>query len=102
MPDWELVELIPGGNWAIAAVGLLAVPGVRKHLRPVAGAVVRSGLGLVGHVTRIVVETRENAEDLVGEVRAGSASPGVEHRPKAKERAGARRSSSEAEPEAVG
>lgn len=73
MPGWEFVEVIPGGNWGLAVFGLLAVPAVRNRLRQIAGVVVRGVLALIGQVTWIVVETRENAEDLVEEVRHGSA-----------------------------
>ena len=73
MPGWEFVEVIPGGNWGLAVLGLLAVPAVRNRLRQIAGVVVRGVLALIGQVTWIVIETRENAEDLVEEVRHGSA-----------------------------
>lgn len=73
MPGWEFVEVIPGGNWGLAVLGLLAVPAIRNRLRQIAGGVVRGALALIGQVTWIVVETRENAEDLVEEVRHGSA-----------------------------
>jgi hypothetical protein len=75
MPGWEFVEVIPGGNWGLAVLGLLAVPAVRNRLRQIAGIVVRGVLALIGQVTWIVIETRENAEDLVEEVRHGSAPP---------------------------
>ena len=73
MLGWELVEVIPGGNWGLAALGLLAVPAIRKRLRRIAGVVLQGTMALMGQVTRIVVEPRENAEDLVDEVRRGSA-----------------------------
>lgn len=66
----ELFDVIPGGRWTFALVGLLAVPGVRRQLRPVAKAVIKAGLVATDQVKELVAEAREQAGDLVAEARA--------------------------------
>jgi hypothetical protein len=60
---------IPGGNVTLAAVGLLAVPGVRKQLRPIAKGAIHVGFVVADQLRQFVGEAREQAEDLVAEVR---------------------------------
>jgi Protein of unknown function (DUF5132) len=66
----DFIEFIPGGAWTVAAVGLLSVPAVRKQVRPAAKFAVRAGLVVVDGLKGFVAEAREQAEDLVAEVRA--------------------------------
>lgn len=71
----EFFDVIPGGRWTIAALGLLAIPGVRWQLRPVAKAVVRAGLAVTDKTKEMVAEAREQTSDLVAEVRAEREAP---------------------------
>lgn len=66
----EFFDFIPGGRLTVAALGLLAIPGVRRQLRPVAKAAIRTGLTVTDQVKTIVAEAREQTSDLVAEARA--------------------------------
>jgi hypothetical protein len=58
------------GPWGIAAVVLLAVPGSRKALKTVAKEAVRAGLTISEGVKDLVSEIKEEADDVVAEVKA--------------------------------
>lgn len=66
----ELFGFIPGGPWAVGAVALLAVPGVRRSLRPLAKSAIKISLGAVDQVKSLTAEAREQASDLVAEAKA--------------------------------
>lgn len=66
----EIFGFVPGGPWVLGAVALLAVPGVRKTLRPVAKATIKAGIGVVEQVKNLTAEAREQATDLYAEAKA--------------------------------
>jgi hypothetical protein len=71
-----LTETIPGGQFTLLGLGLLAVPSVRRQLRPVAKAAVRGGLAITDQLKGFVAEAREQTSDLVAEVRSERAEGG--------------------------
>ena len=66
----EILDYVPGGRLTVAALALLALPGVRRQLRPAAKAAIRAGLVLTDGVKEMIAEAREQTSDLVAEVRA--------------------------------
>lgn len=66
----EIFDFVPGGPWVLGAVALLAVPGVRKTLRPVAKATIKAGIGVIEQVKNLTAEAREQASDLYAEAKA--------------------------------
>lgn len=66
----ELLDFLPGGPWLLGAVALLAVPGVRRGLRPMAKATIKVGIGVVDQVKNLTAEAREQANDLYAEAKA--------------------------------
>ncbi|MGI8550378.1 MAG: DUF5132 domain-containing protein [Dehalococcoidia bacterium] len=66
----ELFGAVPGGPWVVGAIALLAVPGVRRSLRPLAKGAVKVGLNLADGVKTLTAETREQAGDLYEEAKA--------------------------------
>src|SRR5262249_33164618 len=85
----EFLDAIPGGRLTLAALALLAVPGVRRQLRPLARAAIRAGLAVTDQVKELIAETREQASDLVAEARAerAGAQDGAGARPARRSRA---------------
>jgi len=65
----ELLERI-GGPWVVAAAVLVATNGGRKLLRSATKEAIRVGLTASDRVKEIVAEVREEAGDLVAEVKA--------------------------------
>lgn len=66
----EFFDVVPGGRLTVAALGLLALPGVRRQLRPVAKAALRAGLAVTDQMKGFVAEAREQTSDLIAEVRS--------------------------------
>lgn len=66
----ELLDFVPGGRLTVAALALLAVPGVRRQFRPVAKVAVRASLAVTDSMKEMVAEVREQTSDLVAEVRS--------------------------------
>jgi hypothetical protein len=58
------------GPWGIAAVLLFAIPGSRKTLKTVAKEAVRAGLTISEGVKDLYSEIKEEAGDVVAEVKA--------------------------------
>ena len=71
----ELLDFLPGGPWLLGAAALLAIPGVRRTLRPVAKATIKVGIGVVDQVKGLTAEAREQASDLYAEAKAERAEP---------------------------
>ena len=69
MADLELMDIVPGSPWLLAGVALLAVPGVRRELRPAAKAGMRAGLAVYERSRTFFAEAREQANDLMAEAR---------------------------------
>lgn len=65
----EILEFVPGGPWIVGAVALLAVPGVRRSLRPLAKGAIKAGLTVAEGVKSMTAEAREQATDLYEEVK---------------------------------
>jgi hypothetical protein len=63
---WEAAT----GKWGIIAVAILALPGGRNALRSAGKEVIRAGLVVNDKVKEIVAEVREEASDVVAEVKA--------------------------------
>jgi hypothetical protein len=66
----DLLDFIPGGPWLLGAVALLAVPGVRKSLRPLAKSTMKLGIAVTDQVKGLTAETREQINDLYEEARS--------------------------------
>ena len=65
----SLVDWVPGGEFTFIAAALLAVPGVRRQLRPVAKSALRVGLAVTDQVKDWTAEAREQANDIVAEIK---------------------------------
>src|SRR5450830_1116806 len=65
----SLVDWVPGGEFTFIAAVLLAVPGVRRQLRPVAKSALRVGMAVTDQVKGWTAETREQANDIVAEIK---------------------------------
>ncbi len=66
----EILEFLPGGPWLLGAVALLAIPGVRNGLRPLAKSTMKAGMAVADQVKALTAETREQVNDLYEEARA--------------------------------
>ncbi len=73
------------GPWGIAAAVLLLLPGSRKMARTVTKEVIRAGMTVTDNVKDLLAEAKEEASDVVAEVRA-------ERKGTAKEKAAAHKS----------
>lgn len=58
------------GPWGIAAAVLLLMPGGRKLTRTVTKEVIRAGMTVTDNVKDLLAEAKEEASDVVAEVRA--------------------------------
>ena len=58
------------GRWGILAVALVAFPGGRKFLRSAAKEIIRSGVVVADKMKGLASEIKEEASDVVAEVRA--------------------------------
>jgi hypothetical protein len=65
----SFVDWVPGGEFTFIAAALLAVPGVRRQLRPVAKSALRVGMAVTDQVKGWTAETREQANDIVAEIK---------------------------------
>src|ERR1035437_3754086 len=65
----SFVDWIPGGEYTFVAAALLAVPGVRHQLRPVAKSALRVGLTVTDQIKGWTAEAREQANDIVAEIK---------------------------------
>jgi len=65
----EIFEFLPGGPWLLGAVALLAIPGVRNSLRPLAKSTMKAGMAVADQVKALTAETREQVNDLYEEAR---------------------------------
>jgi len=65
----SLVDWVPGGEFTFIAAALLAVPGVRRQLRPVAKSALRVGLAVTDQAKDWTAEAREQANDIVAEIK---------------------------------
>lgn len=65
----ELLDFIPGGPWVLGAVALLAVPGIRQSLRPLAKGAIKMGMSMADQVKSLSAEAREQANDLYEEAK---------------------------------
>lgn len=65
-----------GGKWGLLAVAAVALPGGRKLLRSAAKEVIRAGLVVTENVKELAGEIKEEANDVVAEVKAERASKG--------------------------
>jgi hypothetical protein len=65
-----VAEVLPGGGWTLTAVSLLALPGVRRALRPAAKMVIRGGLAVTDSVRGVATDVRQGTSGLVSEVRS--------------------------------
>jgi hypothetical protein len=80
----ELLDSIPTGRLLPGAAALLAIPGVRKSLRPVAKVAIKAGVTFVVELENLMVEAREQASDLYAEAKAESeAATDIARTPKA-------------------
>ena len=70
MADFDAFEDAPVGGWALAALGLLSVPAVRRQLTPVAHGLGAIGAFIVARVRELVGEPEERDEDLVRQAPA--------------------------------
>jgi hypothetical protein len=66
----EILEFLPGGPWLLGAVALLAIPGVRNSLRPLAKSTMKAGMAVADQVKALTAETREQVNDLYEEARS--------------------------------
>jgi hypothetical protein len=58
------------GRWGLLAVALVALPGGRKFLRTAAKEVIRAGITVVDRAQELAAEIKEEASDVVAEVRS--------------------------------
>lgn len=58
------------GPWGLAAVALVAFPGGRKLLRPVAKEAIRAGLIVSDKMKVLVAEVKEETQDILAEVNS--------------------------------
>ncbi len=65
----DILEFLPGGPWLLGAVALLAIPGVRNSLRPLAKGTMKAGMAVADQVKALTAETREQMNDLYEEAR---------------------------------
>jgi hypothetical protein len=65
----EILE-VAMGPWGIAAAVLLLLPGSRKMARTVTKEVIRAGMTVGDNVKDMLSEVKEEASDVVAEVRA--------------------------------
>ena len=65
----DLLGVIPGGPWLLGAVALLAIPGVRQGLRPLAKGAIKVGMNVTDQVKSLTAEAREQASDLYEEAK---------------------------------
>jgi hypothetical protein len=65
----EILEFLPGGPWLLGAVALLAIPGVRNSLRPLAKRTMKAGMAVADQMKALTAETREQMNDLYEEAR---------------------------------
>jgi hypothetical protein len=66
----ELLETVSGTPLLLGAAVLLAIPGVRRGLRPLMKAGIRVGLRMTDQVKNLSAEAREQMSDLYAEARA--------------------------------
>lgn len=66
----EILDFVPGGPWLVGAVALLAIPGIRRNLRPLAKSAIRAGISVTDEVKKWTAEAREQANDLYEEAKA--------------------------------
>jgi hypothetical protein len=65
----DLLGVIPGGPWLLGAVALLAIPGVRQSLRPLAKGAIKVGMNVTDQVKSLTAEAREQASDIYEEAK---------------------------------
>jgi hypothetical protein len=66
----EILDFLPGGPWLLGAVALLAIPGVRNSLRPLAKRAMKAGMAVGDQMKALTAETREQMNDLYEEARS--------------------------------
>ncbi len=66
----ELLDFLPGGPLLLGAAVLLAIPGVRNGLRPLAKGTMKAGMAVADQVKALTAETREQMNDLYEEARS--------------------------------
>jgi hypothetical protein len=76
MADLDAFEDAPVGGWALAALGLLTVPAVRRQLTPLVHGVRAIGAGIVALARQVVGEPVERDDDLVRQAPAEPTAPG--------------------------
>lgn len=65
----EVFGFVPGGPWILGAVALLAIPGVRNSLRPLAKGAIKVGMNVTDQVKNLTAEAREQAGDIYEEAK---------------------------------